>query len=704
MAFPIIGVALRVAGQAVVNGARIGFQVATQMAREVVRESARFVRTTSKQARKTKKTLDRANKTYKKVHSLTKHRERRRQHVEKSPAYNSNNPEAGYAPRSAEDVFAQSVGYISIDDYEKATKELLFAGLFMFGAFLTAETARAHKVPTRKLNKSDLDKLYAHLFKHAEGESTQPIHDKDYTPLTPSPFIFNKQKALSMPHRQLTQTEINAWVKDLFNFPEVGAFTQMIQGKDGSLYTMTPFEGQVTNKYAKIVLSNNDRIIYSKSDHQGYKLGTRGRGWCTSGPQGWYEQLGKVTAPDGKTYDFTKMHFWKPTGRLKDGSITRESTYDDLGCGFVEVAHGTPQWANSLNASNGLRPGDVMTLYTGTGGGHHGMHGMMWDGEHWRSDYVQAHAWPSTYKHDMGDKSAYLWRHPLLQEERYANDIKGMQPYTADRYDPLAQMQWTSGKIDPTHKQIIGTLSKAEVDARVAGIDTRIDGLWTGGLAKYKESAGGDAGKANNNPGNIKASSKNAFADSTTKVKDGTGGNYVYFANTILGYAGLAWRLLTYISGMHRGLRKNPTMEELVFMYVHGTGVDHNSAWYTRTTRIGKDGKVYEAVPGRKQIANRCDLLGITPTTVLHADLRTLIRLTAVMAIMDSGMFKKDECVKGCALAWATWINNGREVEGDTYQSARTPASVTTKRVNYITAPRQKNATYADKLINAIPT
>ena len=97
--------------------------------------------------------------------------------------------------------------------------------------------------------------------------------------------------------------------------------------------------------------------------------------------------------------------------------------------GFIAVWHGTLQEIDSLTktiknvGSNpiGLRPGDIATLYTGRGANQHGM---MWTGEDWRSDCVQAHA--SCYSSsNQGAFAAVIWRHPKFQEQ--GNDVK---PFT----------------------------------------------------------------------------------------------------------------------------------------------------------------------------------------------------------------------------------------------------------------------------------
>ena len=145
-------------------------------------------------------------------------------------------------------------------------------------------------------------------------------------------------------------------------------------------------------------------------------------GCCTAGPSTWYRRAYKGMV--------SRDNWWNCAGSKANMPYTYQKTKKCLeSAGFVAVWHGTLQEIDSLTktiknvGSNpiGLRPGDIATLYTGSGARQHGM---MWTGEDWRSDCVQAHA--SCYSSsNQGAFAAVIWRHPKFQEQ--GNEVK---PFT----------------------------------------------------------------------------------------------------------------------------------------------------------------------------------------------------------------------------------------------------------------------------------
>lgn len=143
-------------------------------------------------------------------------------------------------------------------------------------------------------------------------------------------------------------------------------------------------------------------------------------GCCTAGPSTWY----------GRAYNgmASRDNWWKCSGNSSNIPYTYQKTKKCLeNAGFIAVWHGTLQEIDSLTketknvGSNpiGLRPGDIGTLYTGH---ERHQHGMMWTGEDWRSDCVQAHANCYPKGSNQGTFAAVIWRHPKFQDQ--GNEVK----------------------------------------------------------------------------------------------------------------------------------------------------------------------------------------------------------------------------------------------------------------------------------------
>ena len=143
-------------------------------------------------------------------------------------------------------------------------------------------------------------------------------------------------------------------------------------------------------------------------------------GCCTAGPSTWY----------GRAYNgmVSRDNWWKCSGNSSNIPYTYQKTKKCLeNAGFIAVWHGTLQEIDSLTkevknvGSNpiGLRPGDIGTLYTGH---ERHQHGMMWTGEDWRSDCIQAHANCYPKGSNQGPFAAVIWRHPKFQDQ--GNEVK----------------------------------------------------------------------------------------------------------------------------------------------------------------------------------------------------------------------------------------------------------------------------------------
>lgn len=159
------------------------------------------------------------------------------------------------------------------------------------------------------------------------------------------------------------------------------------------------FSGSVSNSLMKRILAHCDIMLVGSLKGRRLEF-NKYHGCCTSGPKGWYNEAG------------IRMAFWDTHNGT--AIITINNTISGLGAGFKMVGHGTLNWADSLTTSQ-LRPGDVMTLYTGK---PRHQHGVMWTGKDWRSDCIQKKC--SCYSSsNQGQWAAVLWRHPLVQEPGY---------------------------------------------------------------------------------------------------------------------------------------------------------------------------------------------------------------------------------------------------------------------------------------------
>ena len=142
--------------------------------------------------------------------------------------------------------------------------------------------------------------------------------------------------------------------------------------------------------------------------------------------------------------------------------------------------------------------------------------------------------------------------------------------------------------------------------------------------------------KKTKNPGNMTGHS--AFGTGELYEHPKTKLKFTVFESFTKGYAGNGYRLIQYIAGKTRYLSKNPTLRQLV--------------------------KVWVGTPDESELTKRAKLAGISNVDA-HIPLKFNYVLSILLALgkFDSSYYMPEEAKAGLALAWQKWLSEGNTTD-----------------------------------------